>query len=154
MGTTLLIKPGDVKAQAAALLVGEDRLKALMDRYGEDIVAEAFAELRRRAATQMRAFVDKIPAGRYRATAWIDSDGVVNEQLAIRLTVTRDEDGLTFDFGESNPPCAGPMNSVRATALSAVFLAMRHIFPVVPMSAGAFVPMHVTGIEYMFLDAQ
>ena len=144
---------GDVKAQAAALLVGEARLNELMDRYGDDTVTEAIAELRRRAATQMRAFIADIPEGRYSATAWIDSDGVVNEPLKIALTVTRKGDALTFDFTGSSAPCAGPMNSVRATTLSAVYLAMRHIFPEVPMSAGAFEPLEVTGIEDTFLDA-
>jgi N-methylhydantoinase B len=46
------------------------------------------------------------------------------------------------------------MNSVRATTLSSVYLAMRHIFPEVPISAGAFDPLHVTGIENTFLDAR
>lgn len=145
---------GDVKAQAAALLVGEARLNELMDRYGDDTVTEAIAELRRRAATQMRAFIADIPEGSYPATAWIDSDGVVNEPLKIALTVTRTGDTLSFDFTGSSAPCAGPMNSVRATTLSAVYLAMRHIFPEVPMSAGAFEPLQVTGIEGTFLDAQ
>ncbi|WP_197916084.1 hydantoinase B/oxoprolinase family protein [Thiosulfatihalobacter marinus] len=144
---------GDVQAQAAALLVGEDRLNALMDRYGDDDVAQAIAELRRRAATQMRAFIADIPRGRHSATAWIDSDGVVNEPLAINLTVFRDGPDLVFDFAGSSPPCMGPMNSVRATTLSAVYLAMRHIFPEVPMSAGAFEPLRVRGIENTFLDA-
>ena len=45
------------------------------------------------------------------------------------------------------------MNSVRATTLSSVYLAMRHIFPEVPISAGAFEPLRVTGIEGTFLDA-
>lgn len=145
---------GDVKAQAAALLVGEERLNALMDRYGDATVAAAIAELRQRAAVQMRAFVDDIPDGSYTSTAWIDSDGVVDEPLAIRLTVTRAGDGLTFDFTGSSAPCAGPMNSVRATTLSSVYLAMRHIFPEVPMNAGAFEPLTVTGIAGTFLDAQ
>ena len=34
------------------------------------------------------------------------------------------------------------MNSVLATTLSAVYLAMRHIFPEAPLSAGAFEPLH------------
>ena len=54
---------GDVKAQAAALLVGEERLNALMDRYGDATVAAAIAELRQRAAVQMRAFVDAAKQG-------------------------------------------------------------------------------------------
>ncbi|MBV1865935.1 MAG: hydantoinase B/oxoprolinase family protein [Rhodobacteraceae bacterium] len=145
---------GDVKAQAAALLVGEDRLNALLDRYGDATVAQAIAELRRRAAQQMRKSIGEIPQGSYSANAWVDSDGVVNEPLEIALKVTRKGDDLTFDFTGSSAPCLGPMNSVRATTLSSVYLAMRHIFPDVPISAGAFDPLHITGIKGTFLDAE
>lgn len=145
---------GDVKAQAAALQVGADRLEALLDRYGDDVVREAIGELRLRAAAQMRSLIDEIADGTYCSVAWIDSDGVVNEPLAIRLTVTKTAGQLRFDFAESSEPCLGPMNSVRATTLSSVYLAMRHIFPEVPISAGAFEPLEVVGIEGTFLDAR
>lgn len=144
---------GDVKAQAAALLVGEKRLNELLDRYGDDAVSEAISELRKRAALQMRAFISDIPDGHYTSSAWIDSDGVINEPLEIRLRVTKEDDSLLFDFAGSSPPCQGPMNSVQATTYSAVYLAVRHIFPEVPMSAGAFEPLEITGIADTFLDA-
>lgn len=144
---------GDVQAQASALLVGAERLTQLLDRYGDATVTEAIAEMRALAARQMCANAALIPEGRYSATAIVDSDGVVNEPLTIALTVTRQGDTLTFDFAGSSPPCMGPMNSVRATTLSSVFLAMRHIFPDVPISAGAFEPLTVIGIEGTFLDA-
>lgn len=144
---------GDVKAQAAALDLGAERLDLLLDRYGDDRVTEAIAELRARATDQMRSFIMEIPEGRHRSVAWVDSDGVVNEPLAIRLSVDRRKSDLHFDFTGSSPPCAGPMNSVRATTLSSVYLAMRHIFPDVPISAGAFEPLKITGIEGTFLDA-
>lgn len=145
---------GDVQAQAAALLIGADRLGAQLDRYGDDTVAAAIAELRLRAAAQMRACLALLPEGRFEASAFIDSDGVVNEPLEIRLAVTRQGDQATFDFAGSSAPCMGPMNSVLATTLSSVYLAMRHIFPEVPISAGAFDPLIVTGYEGTFLDAQ
>ena len=145
---------GDVKAQASALLVGAARLAALLDRYGDGVVAEAIAEMRVLAARQMRGCIGLIPEGSYTARAYIDSDGVVNEPLTIALCVTRTGDTLTFDFAGSSRPCMGPMNSVRATTLSSVYLAMRHIFPDVPISAGAFEPLAVTGIDGTFLDAQ
>ena len=144
---------GDVKAQAAALMTGEKRLNALMDRYGDDTVRAAIDELRVRARTQMQAALTEIPEGTYKASAWIDSDGVVNEPLEIRLSVSRRGEALHFDFSGSSAPCAGPMNSVRATTLSSVYLAMRHIFPDVPMNAGAFEPLEVSGIDGTFLDA-
>ncbi|MFN4157228.1 MAG: hydantoinase B/oxoprolinase family protein [Gemmobacter sp.] len=145
---------GDVEAQRAALLVGADRLGALLDRYGDATVTDAIAAMRDLAARQMRAELAAIPPGSYAARASLDSDGVVNEPLTIVLTLTREADGITCDFAGSSPPCMGPMNSVRATTLSSVYLAVRHIFPDVPLSAGAFEPIRVTGIEGTFLDAQ
>ncbi|MEM9145860.1 MAG: hydantoinase B/oxoprolinase family protein [Pseudomonadota bacterium] len=149
---------GDVKAQAAALMVGEVRLSALLDRYGDAVVAAAIEELRLRAARQMRAAIAAVPEGVYRASAHIDSDGVVNEPLEIRLAVTRagalGAERLVFDFAGSSAPCAGPMNSVLATTLSSVYLAVRHIFPDVPISAGAFEPLEVLRPEGTFLDAR
>lgn len=145
---------GDVKAQAAALYVGESRLTRLLDRYGDDTVRAAIAELRVRAAEQMRAGIREIAPGTYAATAYVDSDGVVNEPLEIRLTITATGEKLIFDFAGSSAPCAGPMNSVLATTLSSVYLAMRHIFPDVPISAGAFEPLEIIRPIGTFLDAQ
>ncbi len=145
---------GDVKAQAAALYVGQSRLVRLLDRYGDDTVHEAIGELRTRAAQQMRANIAAIPAGVYHSTAYVDSDGVVDEPLEIRLAITADGDRLSFDFTGSSAPCAGPMNSVLATTHSSVYLAMRHIFPDVPISAGAFEPLEIVRPVNTFLDAQ
>lgn len=145
---------GDVKAQAAALYVGQSRLVRLLDRYGDDTVREAIGELRTRAAQQMRANIAAIPPGVYQSTAYVDSDGVVDEPLEIRLAITADGDTLSFDFTGSSAPCAGPMNSVLATTHSSVYLAMRHIFPDVPISAGAFEPLKIVRPVDTFLDAQ
>jgi len=144
---------GDVNAQASALIVGAERLALLLDRYGDATVADAIAEMRAIAARQMRAHLAGVPDGRYAARAIIDSDGVVNEPLVIALSVAKAGEGVVFDFAGSSAPCAGPMNSVRATTVSAVYLAMRHIFPDVPLSAGAFEPFEIRGIEGTFLDA-
>lgn len=145
---------GDIRAQAAALTVGQDRLFAILDRYGDDTVATAIAELRARAAEQMRAHIAAIPDGTYRSQAFVDSDGVVDRPLTIALAVEKAGETLTFDFAGSSPPCVGPMNSVIATTLSSVYLAMRHIFPDVPISAGAFEPLIVRRPEGTFLDAR
>ena len=144
---------GDIKAQAAALLVGEARSREMIARYGADGLRNAIALIRERSADRMRAEVRRIPEGTYHAEAFLDSDGVVNEPLRIALAVTRAGDTLTFDFGGSSPPCRGPMNSVWATTCSAVYLAIRHVFPDVPLNAGAFAPLDVVRPEGTFLDA-
>ena len=139
---------GDIKAQYAALKVGAERLHTLFDRYGDDVVHAAIAEVRSRAAKQMRAAIATIPEGVWRGEAFIDSDGIVDEPLRIALAVERTADRrLVFDFAGSSPPCAGPMNCVLATTHSAVF-------PEIPLSAGAFEPMEIADPFGTFLDAR
>jgi len=145
---------GDIKAQAAALKVGEKRLTEVIDRYGRDTVVEAIAEIKSRASRLMRAHIKEIPDGVYRSEAFIDSDGVVNEPLKIALAVTKQGETLTFDFTGSSPPCRGPMNSVMATTYSSVYLAMRHIFPDTPLNCGVFEPLIIKRPEGTFLDAR
>ena len=145
---------GDVKAQAAALEVGADRLDELLKRYGDETVALAIKELHVRASNQMRQLISELPEGSWQSIAFVDSDGVVDEPLQISLKVTKVVDKLVFDFSGSSPPCRGPMNSVLATTLSSVYLAIRHIFPEVPICAGAFEPLEIIRPENTFLDAR
>jgi N-methylhydantoinase B len=145
---------GDIKAQGAALETGEKRLAALLERYGADTVKQAIAELRQRAAQQMRAKIARIPEGTYEGHSIVDSDGVVDEPLHIRLKVTKTgENDLHFDFAGSSPPCKGPMNSVIATTRSSVYLAVKHVFPDVPINAGTFEPLKVADPGGTFLHA-
>ena len=146
---------GDIKAQGAALAIGDKRLSALLDRYGADTVEGAIAELRKRAAQQMRARIARIPVGTYHGHSIVDSDGVVDEPLHIRVRVTRTAGhDLEFDFAGSSPPCRGPMNSVIATTFSSVYLAVKHVFPEVPINAGTFEPLKIAAPEGTFLYAK
>src|SRR5262249_54135182 len=106
-----------------------------------------------RAAEQMRAKIREIPDGVYEGHSIVDSDGVVDEPLHIRMKVTKSGEGLTFDMSGSSPPCRGPMNSVIATTRSAIYLAMKHIFPDVPINAGTFEPLNVIDPDGTFLYA-
>ena len=144
---------GDIRAQAAALEIGERRLTALLDRYGADTVEHAIELLRVGANQQMRAKIATIPDGDYRGTTVVDSDGVVDEPLQINLLIRKRGDKLEFDLSRSSPPCRGPMNSVIATTKSAIYLAIKHIFPEVPINAGTFEPLDVAVPVGTFLDA-
>ncbi|MDJ0951988.1 MAG: hydantoinase B/oxoprolinase family protein [Alphaproteobacteria bacterium] len=145
---------GDIKGQAAALVVGEKRLTALIERYGIETVRTAIVELRARAEQQMRAKIATIPDGTYEGEAFVDSDGVVDAPLRIAMKITKQDTGLTFDMTGSSPPCRGPMNSVIATTKSSIYLAIKHVFPDVPINAGTFAPLTIIEPKGTFLYAE
>ncbi len=145
---------GDIQAQAAALAIGELRLTEMIDRYGDGVVKAAVEELRLRATRQMRACIATIPDGIYKAETFVDTDGVDDVPLRIRLAITKKGEDLFFDLSESSPPCKGPMNSVIATTRSAIYLAIKHVFPDVPMNAGIFDALHVHEPKGTFLFAE
>jgi N-methylhydantoinase B len=145
---------GDVKAQIAALGAGARRLTALLDRYGEDIVDQAIAELEIRSERLMRSHINTIPDGKWSAVAQVDSDGIVDAPLDVRVTLDVHGSDIRVDFDGSSAPCAGPLNTVWATTLSAVYIALKHIFPDVPMNAGCFRPIEVEKPVGTFLYAE
>ena len=145
---------GDIRAQLGALSVGERRLTQLLDRYGVETVDAAIAELKAGSERLMRAHIDSIPDGTYSATAIVDSDGIVDRPLEVVLDMTVSGSDIHFDLSRSSPPCRGPMNSVWATTQSAVYVAMKHIFPDVPINAGCFAPIHIAPPDGTFLYAR
>jgi N-methylhydantoinase B len=145
---------GDLRSQIGALRVGEKRLTALLDRYGKDTVDAAIVELKARSERQMRAHIETIPDGSYDFQCFMDSDGVVNEPLTVDLTVRVDGSDLYFDLSRSSPPCKGPMNTPWAATMTAIYIAVMHMFPDVPINAGCFEPLHIDKPKGTFLYAE
>jgi N-methylhydantoinase B len=110
--------------------------------------------MRHRAERQMRAKIAAIPDGVYEGTSQVDSDGVVDAPLTIKMKITKKGEDLTFDMTGSSPPCRGPMNSVIATTKSAIYLAIKHVFPEVPINAGTFEPLKIVEPHGTFLYAR
>lgn len=145
---------GDIKAQIGALTIGERRLTEFLDRLGGELVAQAVAQLADRSERQMRAHIASIPDGTYDATTLNDSDGVVAEPLKVRLRITVQGSEATFDLAGSSAPCRGPMNSVWATTQASIYVAIKHIFPDVPVNAGCFRALRIPEPRGTYLYAE
>jgi N-methylhydantoinase B len=145
---------GDLQAQFAALNVGEDRLRALLDKYGDDNVAQYAEELRDRSERQMRAFISATPDSVYSFETFLDSDGIDPEPIKVALDLTVKGDEMILDFSRSNKPVRGPLNGTISATFAAVFAALKHIFPEVPVNSGIFRPVTLIAPETTFLNAQ
>lgn len=145
---------GDLTAMSAALQVGRDRLGALVERYGAEVIRECWAEMSARSERQMRSHLAEIPDGVYEFSDYLDNDGVVDKPLEVRLRVEIRGDDMLVDFTGSSPASMGPMNFSRSTAISAVHVALKHIFPDVPVNGGTFRPVRFVIPDGSILDAK
>ena len=132
---------GDLNGQINALDLGSSRMEALLNEYGDDVVATAMRQFKARAAAHMRSEIRALPDGKVSAEDWLDNDGIVDQPLKIALDMTIDGDQLTLDFTRSSAACAGPVNIARSTTVAACYVALKHIFHDVPANAGVLEPV-------------
>jgi N-methylhydantoinase B len=132
---------GDLNGQLNALDLGERRLHALLDQYGDETINAALVALTARAEELMRANIRALPDGTYRCDDFLDNDGVIDAPLRIAVDLTIAGDRMTLDFSRSAPPCAGPLNIARSTAVASCYVALKHIFVDVPSNGGCLAPI-------------
>ena len=142
---------GDLNGQLNALDLGEKRFHALIDEYGDDVVTAALDAASARADALMRQNIAALPDGRYSFEDYLDNDGIVDERLTIALDLTIAGDTMTLDFSRSSPPCRGPVNIARSTAVACCYVALKHVFTAVPANAGCLNPISFDIPETTFL---
>ncbi len=145
---------GDLNGQLSALSLGAKRLDALIDEYGAATVKAALDALGNRAEALMRAELKALPDGRWQAEDFLDNDGITDTALPIRVALEISRDRLTIDFSGTAPVTAGPVNIARPTAIAAVYVAIKHIFPNLPANAGVMRPIEVIVPEGSLLSAE
>jgi N-methylhydantoinase B len=143
-------REGDLGAQVAACHTGSDRLLGVCARYGVERVQRAAGDLLRYSEKMMNAFLDEVPAGRYRAEDFLDNDGINPRAVKIAVAVSfagRDARGfprVTIDFTGTDSQVEGSVNAVEAITVSACFYVFRCLLAEdVPATAGLMRPMRV-----------
>lgn len=130
---------GDIDAQVGANVVGVERLATM--------AGEPLAEVCDYGERRMRAALGSIGAGTWSFEDVVDSTGPSDEQqrpATIRLALTIDADGATFDFTGTDPQRLGNVNAVEAVTVSAVAFAIRSATdPTIPANGGALRPVRV-----------
>jgi N-methylhydantoinase B len=131
---------GDLAAMTNVFDVGRRGLDDMMKRYGAATITEAIGEMMTRSEAQMRAHIDAIPDGTYSFTDYFDNDGIVDKPLPVHLAITVAGSDMTFDFEGTSPAAVGPLNMAETTTRSLCFVALKHVYPDVPVNGGTFRP--------------
>ena len=145
---------GDLAAMCNVFTVGQRGLDGLMTRYGAQKVNACLEEMIVRSEKQMRSYIAEIPDGTYRCTEAFDNDGITADAIPIALAITVKGDEMHLDFTGTSPKTRGPFNISRNTTLSTCTVALKHIYPDVPINGGTFRPFRFTVPEGCMLDAQ
>ena len=131
---------GDMEAMVNVFGVGRRGIDALLQRYGADTLRRSIDEMMQRSEAEMRSYIAEIPDGTYSIVDYFDNDGVEDKRLAVALAITVAGSDLIFDFTGTAGAAKGPMNISDSTTRSLCFVALKHIFPDVPVNGGAFRP--------------
>lgn len=145
---------GDLNGQLGALDLGQRRMDELLDEYGAVTISSALDALGDRAEALMRSELTSLPDGTWEAQDFLDNDGITDEPLAINVKLTIEDDRMVLDFSGSAPQCAGPVNIALPTTVATAYVAVKHIFPLLPANAGVMRPIEVIVPEGSVLSAE
>jgi len=141
-------------AQLAALHRGETRLRELVAKIGEAHVRRNMRGIQDYSARMMQAAIRKLPGGVYRFQDCLDSDGITNEPVWIRVAVTIAKGRAVVDFSGSAPQVSGSVNANFAVTMAATMYVFRCLIEDdVPFTAGILRPIHVIAPEGTVVNA-
>jgi N-methylhydantoinase B len=161
-------REGDLGAQLAACHTGAERLREVCARYGVEKTKRAARELLDYSEDLMRAFLNRVPAGTYRAEDFLDGDGISERPVKIAVTIKFRESTVrgkkrrqeaarmvTVDFTGSDPQVEGSVNAVEAITYSACFYIFRCLLAEdVPATAGLMRPIQVIAPDGSIVNAR
>ncbi len=115
----------DLRAQRAACLLGERRLKELIERWGASAVQVAFDQALDVVERATRVALAELPDGVGEAEGFLDDDGVGGPPTRIHARVTKRRDRVRVDLSGSAPQVPGALNVPWASTRAAVVYALR-----------------------------
>lgn len=105
----------DNYSMIAATKRAEERITALLDKYGKETVLVCIGEMMDRTERAVREEIRRMPDGTYSGEAATDDDGtVLDEPVWVRVDITIEGDQMTLDFSRSDAQRRGFINSVYA----------------------------------------
>ena len=119
---------GDLRAQMAAVKLGAARVAELAERYGRDTLEATMQELMDRSERRIRAAILEARDGRAEAEGFLDTDGVGDDPVRIRVSIEVLGDEVVVDFTGTDPQMRGGMNCSRTAVMAGVLFAVKATF--------------------------
>ncbi len=108
----------DLRSMIACNNVARERMLALIDKYGTRTVDAACAALINQSEVKLRERLRELPNGRWQSRQYLEVKGEIYKVL---LTMTKQDDTLTFDFTGSSPQSKYSVNCSKWASLGGLF---------------------------------
>ncbi|MEX2642123.1 MAG: hydantoinase B/oxoprolinase family protein [Acetobacterales bacterium] len=144
---------GDVRAQIAALQIGEREMTKMLEEHDTRIFKAYMQDLIDYTERVTRRGIAALPDGVVEFDDWNDSDGVGDEPVKFHITLTKKGDHLTVDFTGTSPQTTGALNPNFWFTASCAYAAIRTVIdPDMPNNAGFYKPITITAPERTFVN--
>jgi len=137
-------RSGDLKAQIGANQRGVIRLGELIHRYGCQEVTDYMQKLQRYTERMTRRLIAELPDGKFSFEDALDNNGITDEEIIIKVTITINNDTALVDFTGSATQQESSVNAVYAITVSAVNYVFRSLIGLdVPNNSGCLIPISI-----------
>ncbi len=131
------VRRADFAAQLAAASRGAERWRELLARHGRALLDEAVLDLLAYAERRTQAALASLREGTYEADDVLESDGITEVPLPIRVRATIRGGRVALDFAGTAPAAAGNVNCPLPVTRSAALFVVRCLIPEdVPTNGG------------------
>ncbi|QFU82421.1 hydantoinase B/oxoprolinase family protein [Natronorubrum aibiense] len=145
----------DLRAQLAANERAEERLAALFNEHGRETVLAGFDAVIDYSHERIADEIDALPDGTYEASDVLEGDGITDDDVEIRVTVTVDGESIDVDFTGTDGQLEGNLNAPLAVAKSATYFVVRCVTdPEIPPNHGCYEPVSVHAPEGSLLNPE
>lgn len=139
---------GDLTGEIAACDAGAKKLVELVRKYGKDTVTGAIERILDHGEQITRKAIAEMPDGEWTVETWMDSNGVTDDPVRLKLKVTIAGDEITMDTSESDPLQVGPVNCPYPTTVTIARLILKMLTtPLYPANEGCFRTLRVVAPE-------
>jgi N-methylhydantoinase B len=144
---------GDIQAQVAATSIADERLQETFITHGVGAVHEAWERMQEESAERVRRALSGVRDGTYVGEDALDDDGIGDEPIAIRVSVTIASDRAVFDFRRTDPATQGPVNTTPFIAAASVAYVVRAVLgPEIASNDGLLRPIEILTEPGSLLD--
>ncbi len=127
---------GDLKAQVAACVKGAEELKAMVGRFGREVVLAHMRHVQDNAEEAVRRSIAKLKSG---AFTYAMDDGTV---VSVKIDIDRETRSATVDFAGTSPQVPTNFNAPISVCRAAVLYVFRTLVDDdIPMNEGCLRPI-------------